>query len=78
MTLEDDFVLTKKNFSIMVENLVNRKRMPYMDAILNLCNERGIDPGDANGLLTNIVKEKLEVEAAKEGRLKVKHNSLPF
>ena len=78
MTFEDDFVLTKKNFSTMVESLVNKKRMPYLDAILDLCNERGIDPSDANGLLTNIVKEKLEVEAAKEGRLKVKHNSLPF
>ena len=79
MIHEDDFVMTKKNFSRLVEfEASNSKSMTYIDAVLLVCDKNGIDPSDANTLLTDIVKNKIEVEAAEENKIKVSYNSLPL
>jgi hypothetical protein len=75
---EDDFILTKKNFSKLIEKMVMEKRMAYIDAILTLCNERGIDPTDASKLLTNMMRDRVEAEAVRENKLKIKYNTLPI
>ena len=79
MIHEDDFVMTKKNFSRLVEfEASNSKSMTYIDAVLLVCDKNGIDPSDANTLLTDIIKNKIEVEAAEENKIKISYNSLPF
>ena len=36
--------LTKSKFSILIENAVIKKKMTYMDAVLDVCDKNAIDP----------------------------------
>lgn len=75
----DDFILSKKNFSKLVEEEVAKSAsMTYIDAVLLICSKRDIDPADAKSLLTDIIKNKIEVEAALENKINVSYNSLPL
>ena len=79
MIHEDDFVMTKKNFSKQVESeVLKSKSMTYIDAVLLVCANNGIDPSDARTLLTDIIKNKIEVEAAQENKIKMSFNTLPL
>ena len=79
MISEDDFLMTKKNFSKLVElEVLKSKSMTYIDAVLLVCSNNGIDPSDAKTLLTDIIKNKIEVEAAQENKIKVSYNTLPL
>lgn len=71
--------MTKKNFSKLVELEASKsKSMTYIDAVLLVCSENGIDPEDASKLLTEIIKNKIEVEAAEENKIKISFNALPL
>jgi len=75
----EDFVLTKKRFSKMVEEHV--KEYPdssYMDAVLFLCEERAIDPLDVSKLLAPAIKQKIEAEAMRANLVKGGGNQLPI
>ena len=37
--------------------------MAYMDAVLEICEEREIDPGEIGKLVSPIIKDKIEAEA---------------
>ena len=76
MTLEDN-ILTKKKFTIMVEDLVKSKRMPYMDAVLQICSDREIDPLDVASLISPAIKDKIHAEAV-NGNLMRGGNQLPL
>lgn len=79
MISEDDFLMTKKNFSKQVESeVLKSKSMTYIDAVLLVCDNNGIDPADARTLLSDIIKNKIEVEAAEENKIKISYNSLPL
>jgi hypothetical protein len=69
--------LTKAKFSKRVENFVCNNRVPYMDAVLELCEENSIDPLDVRKFLSKVVKEKIEAEAIKLNFLKAP-NQLPI
>jgi len=74
----EEVVLTKKRFSKMIEQYIcGSKDSTYMDAVLVLCEERGIDPADASKLLTPTVKEKIEAEAVEANLVKGNRDSLP-
>lgn len=77
MTGIEQKIITKKKFSNAVEDLVIRKNMPFMDAVLTVCEERSIDPSDVNRLLTDSIKNKIEAEAMNL-RLIPRTNALPF
>jgi len=53
----EDIVLTKKRFSKMVEDYVqDHPDSSYMDAVLQVCEERVIDPMDVGKLMcTSII-----------------------
>ena len=71
--------MTRKNFSKLVEEEVMKSQsMTYIDAVLLVCSKRGIDPSDAKSLLNDIIKNKIEVEAAEENKIKITHNTLPL
>ena len=38
-------------------------KIPYMDAILHVCNKNGIEPEDVKKFISPIIKNKLEAEA---------------
>jgi hypothetical protein len=75
----EDVILTKKRFSKMVEQYISGSRdSSYVDAVVTLCEERGIDPADASKLLTPIIKEKIEAEAVEANLVKGDKGSLPL
>ena len=47
----------------MIEETVIKKEMNYLDSIVHLCEENGIDLEDVKKYLNDSVKEKLEVDA---------------
>lgn len=47
----------------MIEETVIKTEMNYLDSIVHLCEENGIDLEDVKKYLNDSVKEKLEVDA---------------
>lgn len=60
--IEDQF-LTKSKFTKLVENTVHELKVPYMEAILHLCDKNNIEPEDVKKFISPIIKTKLEAEA---------------
>lgn len=63
MTLDVANFLTKGKFSKMVEQTVLEKKLSYIDAVVHICEEHQIDPGDVKKFLNNMVRDKIEAEA---------------
>ena len=56
-------MLTKANFSIIIEGIVKTKQLSYMDAIVYYCEENEMEVESAAKLVTPTIKSKLKVEA---------------
>ena len=69
--------MTKAKFSKLVDSIVKEKRMPYMDAVLYLCEKYTIDPADAKKYVNTVLKSKIEAEAQSLNYLP-KGNELPI
>lgn len=63
-------ILDKKGFGKMVEELVKNHSLTYIDSVLTICKERGIDPSETKGLISPIIKSKIEAEAMEERKLR--------
>lgn len=74
---EEDMILTKKRFEKMVEETVYKSGIPYMDAILKLCEDNGIDPEDIGKFVTPTIKDKVQAEAIELNLMKG-GNTLPL
>jgi hypothetical protein len=59
---EEKFI-TKKSFSTMIESFVFRNKQSYMDAIVHLCEENGLELEDVKKYLSLTIVEHLESEA---------------
>lgn len=77
MSEQPDGVYTKKSFSELIQTRVKKDRSTYLDAIIEICKERSIDPEDIVKLLSNPIKAKLEAEGMNLGYLK-KKNEIRF
>lgn len=77
MSEQPEGMHTKKSFSELVETRVKKDRSSYLDAIIDICKERMIDPEDIAKLVNNPIKAKLEAEGMNLGYLK-KKNELTF
>ena len=73
-----DNILTKQSLTILVERLVAKERMSYMEAVLHICEERQIDPLDIGKLISPGIKAKIEAEAKSSNLLPGKSNTLSF
>ena len=62
--IEEKF-LTKTKFTKLIESTVSELRIPYMDAILHLCDKNDIEPEDVKKFISPIIRDKLEAEAMK-------------
>ena len=56
-------VLTKKRFAKLVEEKIKDKPMPYIDAVVDVCQDRELDTADVANLISPILKEKIKAEA---------------
>ena len=63
MTEESVEFMTKSKFSKLIESTVRSYKISHMDAILHLCEKHNIEPEDCKKYVSNVIKEKLEVEA---------------
>ena len=55
--------LTKSEFSKLVEKTVLEHKLGYMDAVLMVCDDHGIDPEDVRKFVSAPIQEKIEGEA---------------
>jgi len=62
MKIEEQF-LTKSKFTKLIENVVVNLRIPYMDAIIKVCETNNIELEDIKKFISPVIKDKLEVEA---------------
>ena len=50
-------------FSINIEVLVEKKKIPYMDAIVMYCENTGLEVETAAKLISSALKAKIQIEA---------------
>ena len=60
--IEQNF-LTKNKFTKLIESTVNELIIPYMEAILNVCQKNDIEPEDVKKFISPVIKGKVEAEA---------------
>ena len=71
-------ILTKKKFTLAIEELVIEKKLSYIDAIVYFCQENHLEPESVKGLITPPLKEKIKAEAIGLRYLKESHAKLPI
>ena len=76
MTDEKQF-LTKQKFTKLIEDVVQRLNVSYMDAVINVCNDHDVDLEDVRKFITPIIKDKIQAEAMHLNFLP-RANTLPF
>ena len=62
MKIEEQF-LTKSKFTKLIEKTVADLRIPYMDAIIKVCETNEIELEDIKKFISPVIKNKLEAEA---------------
>jgi cell division ATPase FtsA len=62
LTIEQQF-LTKSKFTKLIEATVGELKIPYMEAILDVCEKNDIDPEDVKKFISPIIRDKIEAEA---------------
>jgi len=68
--------MTKPKFRKLVDSTVRRHDMSYMDAVIHVCEEHGIELEDVKRYVNVVLKQKIEAEASKLNFLE-KHAQLP-
>ena len=62
MKIEEQF-LSKSKFTKLIEKTVADLRIPYMDAIIKVCETNDIEIEDIRKFISPVIKDKLEAEA---------------
>lgn len=52
---------TANDFSLHIEQIVQDKKMSYMDAVLDYCKENYLEPQDVSSLINKSLKDKIEM-----------------
>ena len=60
--IENNF-LTKSKFTKLIEKTVSDLNIPYMEAILHVCQKNDIEPEDVKKFISPVIKGKVEAEA---------------
>ena len=71
-------IITPNKFAIIVEDIVRKKRVSYIDAIVLYCTENHIDPSTTKSMINKNLKEKIAYEAQSLNMLKEKTAKLPI
>jgi len=69
-------IITPTKFSLLIEQMVQSKHISYMDACLEYCKEKEIEPNSIARLVNKVLKQKIQMEAESLHYLP-KTNSLP-
>lgn len=73
--LTDALIITKRfrspnEFSIFIDETVNRLKISYMEAVINYCNELEIDVESVGSLISQKLREKIQMEAEQSNMMK--------
>ena len=55
--------MTPKDFAILIDKKVQMKQMTHMDAILEYCKEKEIEPDQITHLINRTLKDKIKMNA---------------
>lgn len=74
-SITDALVITKRfrspnEFSIFIDEKVNKFKIPYMEAVINYCNEVDIDIESVGPLINQKLREKIQLEAEQANMMK--------
>ena len=69
-------IITPTKFSLLIEEMVQTKNISYMDACLEYCKEKELEPNSIARLVNKSLKQKIQIEAEQLHFLP-KTNSLP-
>lgn len=81
MTIE--YLLTKgefqssEEFSVFIEKEAKRRKIDHMEAIMEYCDSRNIDPPSVAKSITSSLKQKIQAESEQKNLLKTKSTKLP-
>ena len=64
--------MNSKEFSLKIESIVKDKRITYMDAVIDYCNNNDIDLSTVNPMINKSLKEKIKSEAINLKMIKAK------
>ena len=71
-------IITPNKFALIIEDIVRKKRISYMDAVIEYCAENQIDPTTTKSMINKNLKEKIAYEAQGLNMLKEKTAKLPI
>ena len=71
-------IITPNKFALLIEDIVRKKRVSYMDAVIMYCAENHIDPSTTKSMINKTLKEKIAFEAQGLNMLKEKTAKLPI
>ena len=71
-------IITPNKFALIIEDIVRKKRISYMDAVIEYCAENQIDPSTTKSMINKNLKEKIAYEAQGLNMLKEKTAKLPI
>ena len=55
--------MNSKEFGLIIEDLVKKLRVSYIDAVLQYCQDNDIDPSTVNPMINKNLKDKIKTEA---------------
>tara|TARA_E500000318_G_C3539586_1_gene204072 strand:- start:338 stop:547 length:210 start_codon:yes stop_codon:yes gene_type:complete len=55
--------MTPKQFALLIEKRASQKRISHMDAVLDYCLEKEIEPDQVTHLINRNLKEKIKMNA---------------
>lgn len=82
--LTNEFLITRgefnspEEFSVFIEKQSKTKRISHIDAIVDYCERKDIDPVSVAKSITTSLKQKLQAEAEDLNLLKQKTAKLPL
>jgi len=68
--------MNSKEFSLLIEGIVRKKRCTYMDAVVLYCDENEIDISTVKSMVSKSLKEKIKAEAERLNMLKSKRGGV--
>ena len=71
-------IITPNKFALIIEDIVRKKRISYMDAVIEYCAENQLDPSTTKSMINKNLKEKIAYEAQELNMLKEKTAKLPI
>mgnify|MGYP003119282594 FL=1 len=71
-------MMNTKKFSLIIEQIVLDKKLSYMDAIVDYCDNNEMEIESAAKLVNSKIKESIKLEASELNLLKEKIIKLPI